>query len=183
MSARYFNTVFLLILLIFPAKQIVSADSTLDAPRSQKLQAAFTNQFLKFVSWDPEYIQDSFVLCVLSDKDGLTKEMLALNGKVTIWGNLQVKTYGAAITLTELADCKGVYVDTGFPYQALKASIKQERLLTLVRDDFDDTDLGIFVFLLHDNKLRFKVNLKQAKKKGIQVNASLLLLAVEVIEG
>lgn len=154
----------------------------LDSSYSYKQQVSFSYQFLKFISWEPPLKAKNLVLCVLSGNAKLVGRFQTLNNRNSLWGRILVNNYRSPPSAGQLALCQMVYIDTGYPYHALRSQIVNGRMLTLVREDIDQVGLGVFIFLIKDKKLRFKVNLKQARRKGIHISASLLLLAVEVIE-
>ncbi|HPQ96615.1 MAG: YfiR family protein [Thiothrix sp.] len=154
----------------------------LDSERGYQLQAAFLYQFLKFVSWEPELPAGRFVLCVLSANHQLTRQLQTLDNRNTLWGRIQVRIYPSQPSSRQFAGCESAYIDTGFPYESLRGQMVNNQMLTVVREDLSDLQTGIFIFLIREQKLRFKVNLLEARRRGIRISASLLLLAVEVIE-
>lgn len=148
-----------------------------------QLKAAFLFNFAKFVEWPPEAFggaSSPVVLAILGD-DSKTDAFEALQGKALGDRKLIVKR------IKKIEEIEGVNIvcicssERDRLGQILK-TVEGKPILTV-------SDVGNFVrqggiigFVSNDNKVRFEINLKTARKARLEISSKLLKLAETVVE-
>lgn len=152
------------------------------ADREYKLKAAFLLNFSKFTTWPEEAFaqtSETFDFCVVG-QDPFGSTLRGLETKSV--GGRQVR-----LRLPDsLVETKGCHVM--FVSKSEKGKLDQLQQLTNGQPVVTVSDIqgfssngGIFEFITRKGKLSFIVNNRQAKSNGLQINASLLNLAAEVM--
>lgn len=150
--------------------------------REYKLKAAFLLNFSKFTTW-PELAftqsQDSFRFCVVGG-DPFGSTLHGLTTKKVGGRNIELLYPDSP---AEQKTCHVMYID-----KSEKTRLAQQQVLTNDLPIMTVSDIqgfsrqgGIFEFVTRSGKLSFIINNTQAKKNGLQINASLLNLAAEVL--
>ena len=170
--------IILLYWLVSPA--VIAAG--IDASHAYKLQSDYSYQFLKFVSWKPALNDSKLTFCVLSKKRALISQLSKLTNKKTAWGGIDVRVYKQTPTRKQLSFCNTAFIDADYAYGGIKSVIDSSNMLTISRDDSSIKSIGIFIFFMDGGDLKFKINLRKARNKGIDISSSLLILAAEVVE-
>jgi hypothetical protein len=155
-----------------------AAETTPD--RHAQMTAAYVFNFVKFVEWPPGEFADELVVCFV----GAPEVRAALAASV---GNKQA-TMSAARTKnlvardvpagTSLEECQVIFLS------GTKAVIPKHRAALTIGES-DDFTLrgGIIRLYTESNRLRFIINVDNAKREGIQVSSNLLKLATHVEQG
>lgn len=153
-----------------------------DAVREYKLKAAFLLNFSKFTTWPKEAFartSENFDFCVVG-QNPFGSILRSLETK-SVSGR-QVKLH----LLNSLEEGKGCHLM--FVSKSEKGKLDQLQQLTngqpvVTVSDIQgfSSDGGIFEFITREGKLSFIVNNRQAKRNGLQINASLLSLAAKVL--
>jgi hypothetical protein len=152
----------------------IAADSA--ASRENQLKAGYLLNFAKLVEWPATAPADALTICV----QGASELFVALEA------GLSGKRIGArTLTAYRLADgesrdrCSMLYLDSALPAQARAVP---EHMLALTVSDAKNFARGggIIELFTENNRLRFIINLENAKRAGLRINPSLLQLAASV---
>lgn len=137
--------------------------------------AAYVFNFLKFIEWPERAADETLEVCFVGAAD--VRGALASS-------TLAKKAGSSALIVREarpeesLASCKVIYVDA----EARSIPPHQAALTIGEREDFT-REGGIIRLYTESNRLRFIVNVDNAKREGIQVSSHLLKLATQVEGG
>jgi hypothetical protein len=150
--------------------------------REYKLKAAFLLNFSKFTTWPDEALtrsQESFNFCVVG-KDPFGAILGGLKSKKVGGRNIEL-LYPE--TPAEQKRCHLLFVSRSEKGRLFQLQELTGGLPLVTASDIQGFSRrgGIFEFVTRDGKLSFIVNNNHAKKKGLQINASLLNLAAEVL--
>ncbi len=149
--------------------------------REYKLKAAFLFNFSKFTTWPEKTFTEAgqtFNFCVIGENPfGPALDQLETK-KV---GGRQVRLYHTA-SIAEAKTCHVMFIS-----KSEQSHLAQLQKRTADRPVLTVSDIegfsrqgGIFEFMTKDGRLSFIVNNRQAIHSRLQINASLLNLAVEV---
>ncbi len=171
-----------LILLVVGGIIICSAVSARADGRENlenKLKAAFILNFAKFVQW-PEEIPEGepFRLCILGSESFLSA-FVGVKGKSVAGAPVQLVE---PRTHAEMQGCRLLYFDKE-RYENIEPDFSKlvDKPILLVSDRMGFAQAGGMIeFVMLNDRLGFKINNGRAKKSGLEFNASLLNLAVEV---
>lgn len=154
-----------------------------DAAVEYKIKAAFLLNFAKFINWPEDSFTGEnqlFEVCVLG-----------------------VNPFGSALSAIETRTIGNRKIDLQYVDDVEKAgnchllfiSTSEENNITRIHKALADKTIvmvsdingyassgGIIEFVTRENKLAFKINLSQARKKGLEIHSALLNLATEVIQ-
>ena len=178
---KIFISVLLVILPILYGGEATVAYAD-DKGREYKLKAAFLLNFSKFTTWPKEAFStpgQTFDFCVVGENPFGT----ALDG-------LESKKVGArnvrllnAQSIAEVETCHVLFVSKSEQGNLgqLKQITEGQPVITVSDIKGFSQEGGIFEFITRAGRLSFIVNNKQAIKRGLQINASLLNLAAEVL--
>jgi hypothetical protein len=154
-----------------------------DAAVEYKIKAAFLLNFAKFINW-PE--------------DSFTSENQPF--KVCVLGK---NPFGSALSAIETRSVGSRKIDLQYVDDVEKAgnchllfiSMSEANNITSIHKALADRTIimvsdingyassgGIIEFVTRESKLAFKINLSQAREKGLDIHSALLNLATEVIQ-
>lgn len=157
-----------------PAATVTAAERDLE----YKLKAAFLLNFAKFTTWPVGISRQNFTLCVLGE-DPFGAAFTGIESK-TIAG----KPIELVLTrdITQTGKCQLVYVSAseGGQLDRILQAFNGRPVLMVSDIDAFAADGGIIEFVTQD-RLGFIINLTQAKRAGLKINASLLNLAAKVL--
>jgi hypothetical protein len=147
-----------------------------DEPRNRQAQmtAAYVFNFVKFIEWPEPIASDALEVCFLGAEE--VREALAVSTVAKQAGDRRM-VVRAVQAQESLANCHVVYVDeqTG--------GVSARRALTIGESEGFTRSGGIIRLYTESNRLRFIVNVDNAKREGIQVSSNLLKLATQVEGG
>jgi hypothetical protein len=151
-------------------------------PSEHQVKAAFLYNFMKFVEWPPGMAgpgRGPIVIGVLGrDPFGPVLDE-TFGGKSLAGRKFEVRRY---TTVEELQVCHMLFIssdeDDGRD-RVLKA-LHGTAVMTVSDGRGFVKSGGIIELLLEDNKIRFDINLSEAKKSGLRISAQLLQLARKV---
>jgi hypothetical protein len=151
--------------------------------KAQKLVVAYIFNFGKFVTWPQPKLTDDAELniCVYGD-ESIDLPIDLLNSK-TIQAH-RIKTYWVARG-KPIAHCHILYItESEAPYiSRITREIGDNSILTISQIKGHSHSGDVLIELFYEqNKLRFNINLKAAKQKGLTISSRLLKLAKEVID-
>lgn len=168
--------------LVLWASPIRGAYGDHDSLREEEVKAAFVFNFLKFVEWPEERDGRSVViLCVLATSP-LVDALVALDGKEIRGRPLRVEISGKP---ADLLQCHAVFLGSGVPTEKIAAvleSLRGHPVLTLGDAPGFSVQGGMIGLFKEGNKMRFNINLKEARAVRVKISSKLLQLARHVIE-
>jgi len=158
------------------------AASAENAAREHKLKAAFMLNFSKFTTWPKEAFSQAgqtFDFCV-AGVNPFGSALDALESKQV--GGRKVRLEYVA-SIAEAQTCHVLFVSKSEQenLDQLAAVTTDKPIVTISDIKGFSRQGGMFEFITKDGRLSFIVNNQQATKSGLQVNASLLNLAAEVL--
>lgn len=162
-----------------PAKLLAGTGTT----REYTVKGAFIYNFALFVDWPPNaFASDSapFVIGVLG-KNPFGQALEKMEGQSIKGRKVVVRTLSNA---EEGADCQLVFIsasERGRLHQILALLRKSHVLTVSDLDGFTDAG-GMVNFVTIEDKVRFEINLKEARSAKLRISSQLLKLARDVIE-
>ncbi|SFM78173.1 YfiR family protein [Thermodesulforhabdus norvegica] len=148
----------------------------------ERLKAAFVYNFLKFTEWPSRSDEEDTLLLCTSAPPAMTESLKDLEGRKI--GKRTVKV----LELEKAGNdriCHALFIDdssNNAMVPSLLHKFRNDPVLTIGdRPDFCRMG-GIIQLFREGNKLRFNINLRQARKSGIKISSRLLKLARRVIE-
>ena len=172
----------LLILAVVTCGGITAKAQGKDADREYKLKAAFLLNFSKFTTWPDEAFAQSpksFDFCV-AGQDPFGSTLKGLETKSV--GGRQVRLR-LQESLEETKGCQVIFVSKSEKSKLGKLQEITDGQPVVTVSDIEGFSSfgGTFEFISRAGRLSFIVNNGQAKKSALQINASLLNLAAEVL--
>ncbi len=147
-----------------------------------KIKAAFLLNFAKFITWPKQTFTNTdqpFSFCVLG-RDPFDAALTPLQSRSVAGHSIRVQYLKKP---AETETCQMLFI----------ADSEKENL-TSVLEELDDMAIvtvsdipgfvdkgGIIEFVTREGRLSFRINLAEARKRHLRINASLLNLATEVI--
>jgi hypothetical protein len=165
--------VFLLGAVCSPFAQISQS-----APEHE-IKAAFLFNFTKFVTWPPLPANQAFRVCVAADETTTTAIGEVMKNEVILGRAADMVVVDAA---EEARTCQVLFLGRSANGRAaaMLAAVRSNPVLT-VGDSPDFLDRGgIIQFVLEESRLRFDVNLAQATRVQLSINARMLRVARQV---
>ena len=192
----------LIILLILPAASILAQSQDDSSQRREyKIKAAFLYNFIKFVDWPEEKAvsKNETVMIVIIGKDPFGDAFEPIKNK-KIKGNDTIIKY-----FPGFKELKRIEKDNNSEYENIVAELRKCHLLFICSSEKDNlVDIlslvknhniltvgespgmlevnGIINFLLDENKVRFEINLNNARESKLVIRSQLLRLAKNVID-
>lgn len=153
--------------------------SALAASVEYRVKAAFLYNFTKFIEWPTHGggRGQSFSIGILGE-DPFGSEMEALVGKAVGDGSLKIHRYPSWDDRAVKCDILFVSGSEEKNLLEILRSLDGAPVLT-VGDTAAYARRGVMInFFMEDNKVRFKINLKQAQRADFKISSRLLKLAV-----
>lgn len=180
--------IFLFIIFFLPAvimgtgQRSIAARQQENPPLEYKVKAAFLLNFAKFVTWPEQGAtggEQRFTLCVLG-KSPFGSSLAAIKSRTV--GKRKISLHYID-DMKQAAGCRLLFVSRSEKDRlaVISEALQGKAVLTVSDIEGFLSSGGIIEFVTRDNRLSFKINLAQAKKQGLHINASLLNLATEVI--
>lgn len=179
--AKFFIFVLLTVLTLFYGVGTMVAHADND-DREYKLKAAFLLNFSKFITWPKEAFSphgQTFDFCVVGE-DPFGTALEGLESKKV--GGRKVRLHYMD-SIAEPQTCHLLFVSKSEQSNLgqLQQTIDGRPVVTVSDIQGFSNKGGIFEFINKAGRLSFIVNNKKANQNGLQVNASLLNLAAEVL--
>ena len=152
------------------------------AQSEDQIKAAFLFTFARYVEWPAKSFagpDDSVRICMAGSKEFATVVAQTVSGKSVENRPVQVDTLSA---LSESPGCHILYVGEEVASDAagVASSVSGASVFTVAdRAGFAEQG-GIANFIRTNNKVRFEINPKAAKRAGLKVSSRLLRLATVV---
>lgn len=173
---RFLHLLPLLALLIapFPAGPARSAP-----PSETQIKAAYLVNFAKLFEWPSGALgsgSDPFLVCLISQRDGIALPLNSMAGK-NIQGHALLVKQNAR--LSELRDCRMVVLEAGDENRlpAVLEALADAPALTV--GDFDEFSRrgGMIELAFQDNRIVFDINRDATNRARLSPSAQLLKLA------
>lgn len=171
------GAIYLLFVLLVAAGRasMARADDDLDIGREEQLKAAYLFNFAKFVEW-PASAKGPIRACFIGAQGIYASLTQSAAGKT-------IGTRSILTSLLQVGDswsgCDVIYIDAALdpcvPLHDLAGSA-----LTVSDGDGFTHHGGIIRLFKHDNRLRFDINLDNARRAGLKISSNLLKLASRV---
>lgn len=164
-------------LLLCVLVSVFSTQVKADA-EDQQLKVVYIVNFLKFLSFTRK-TDKGILVCYLADNK--YSEYFSQISGVSVKGKaLRVKKLGEANGINE---CEVLYVDAidNDKAHALIQTAREAGVVDIGNGVEFVEDGGLIGFSVLNNRLRFSINMGQAKSRKIQFSASLLEMAHEVV--
>lgn len=141
------------------------------------IKAAFLVKFLDFISWD-NFKNKSGETITIIGKDPFGKVLDDYVSRVKEKNNLNLKVVRTKYSDTAF-DGQVIFSAETDPSKIAKLieNMKNKRVLTVGEGEQFAKLGGTIAFIIKNNKVRFIINLKSAKKAGIKISSKLLRLA------
>lgn len=143
-----------------------------------KYQSVFIYNFSKYIKWPDDFNNGKFVIGVLGESEILAdmKSMVAAK-KETNGLEMEIRTFSSLVELTE---CNLLFVASDFCPQIrqIQDAISLQPTLIVTDNPGMATKGATINFVEQDSKIKFQLNQKNAKSKGLKVAGSLTSLAI-----
>jgi hypothetical protein len=156
----------------FAAGVCTAQDAT--AQREAHLKAAYVFNFLKFVEWDSSVSRDVLQVCFAGADEVREALGKAATGKTVGTRRVLVRPIAE---IQNAQGCAVIYVDAA--RGANRWSSASSALTIGGTQDFTQTG-GIIRLYTESNRLRFSVNVGNARRAGVQISSNLLKLATQI---
>lgn len=146
--------------------------------RHAQMTAAYIFNFVKFVEWSPGVRADELTVCFVGAPEvraALAASVSAKQATMSTSTRLVARDVSAGNSLNE---CQVLFVG------GERAAIpKHEAALTIGESEDFTHRGGVIRLYTESNRLRFIINVENAKREGIQISSNLLKLATRVEQG
>jgi hypothetical protein len=157
--------------------QLAWADAA-TTQRENQLKAAYLLNFVKFIEWPSLAAGDALNVCFLGASSVYEVLSVGLDGK---------RVNGRALTAreipsgTQVSGCHVVYADAN-KSQELNLTSQDPRLPVLTVSDAKKFALngGVIELFTDSNRLRFIINIDNARRSGLRIGSGLLQLATVI---
>lgn len=151
-----------------------------ETSREAQLKAAYIFNFIKFVEWPSTRSSDNLEICFLGAQDVLDAFSSATAEKTVGTRGMNARSISKQKGNGSVR-CDVLYVDSSEDSDP-KLAVSEPTLT--IGDARDFTRAGGIVRLYMDNnRLRFAINVENAKRARLQVSSNLLKLATQVEQG
>ena len=195
--------VYILIILLLLTAASNSAQSQDDSAQSReyKIKAAFLYNFIKFVDWPEEraVAEDETVMIGIIGKDPFRDAFEPVKNKKVKGNDTVIKYFQGFKELkkleegnsseyenivAELRKCHLLFICSSEKNNLVDilSLIKNHNILTVGETPGMLEVNGIINFLLEENKVRFEINLSNARESKLVIRSQLLRLAKNVID-
>ncbi len=162
---------------------LAGASVAADAPPSREAQmkAAYVFNFLKFVEWQNSESSAPLEICFAGAKDVLDAFVISTADKTVGAREISVRSVSGK-SKDVLARCDALYVDSAEDLGAMLPA-QGRSILTIGDADAFTREGGVIRLHMESNRLRFTVNVDNAKRSGLLVSSNLLKLATRIEQG
>lgn len=146
--------------------------------RHAQMTAAYVFNFVKFVEWPANARTDELTVCFVGAPEVRTALAASLDTKqptMSATARLRTRDVSAGNSFDE---CQVIFVSGD------RAEIPKHQAALTIGEGKDFTDRGGVIRLYTEsNRLRFIINIDNAKREGILISSNLLKLATKVEQG
>jgi len=148
----------------------------------EKIKAAYTYQFTKFVNWPSTAFSDNNTLfvCILG-QENINDEFNSLNQRKIEDRHIKVIQI---FDINDINKCQILYISESEKYRlaTIIEYLNNKPILSISSmQDFAKLG-GIIDFVLIKNKVRFEINMISVKRSQLQVSAKLLEVSIRVFK-
>jgi len=200
MKIRAYNLIFLALALLSMAI-VVKAQDDSTVNREYQIKAAFLYNFLKFVDWPKEKLADSNepVSIGIIGKDPFGNAFAPVKDKENKGRKVTIKRFKTFEELKKsgekdkslldremeaLRKCHLLFISSS-EKEMLKEiidAVKDHSILTVADTQGFLESGGIINFIMEEQKVRFEINVTNARQAKLQIRSQLLRLAKRVVE-
>jgi hypothetical protein len=164
-----------LLLLAAGSARVAHADD-LDIGREEQMKAAYLFNFTKFIEW-PVSAKRPIRICFMGAPGVHASLTASVAGK-------KIGARSIATVVLQAADswlgCDVIYLDASVDANALVQVAPGDAALTVSDADEFTRHGGVIRLFKHENRLRFDINLDNARRAGLKISSNLLKLASRV---
>lgn len=169
---RHFTSIAAFLLTLLSSAAAIGA-----ADREAQLQAGYLLNFAKLVDWPATPAGTAITFCFLGGN--IVHDALATDLEKRSVGTRPVALRHLR-SAAQSAGCDVLYVDAKFPTDKPAGLPKQMHLLTVGNAATFVSEGGMIQLFTEKNRLRFRINIDNARRAGLNVSSSLLQLAASV---
>ena len=171
-TQNVFRPFYLMVLFI-----VVSAHSFAESENNEyNLKAMFVLNFMKYVEWPPESISDKFKIGVVGESNIYQAlQSLVANRKE----NSKIQICKADTDLNEEYQILIITRSENNKIESLSKKYHGKGVLIISEDCKNNNNASINLVNIN-NKIRFEINIKQAKLGGIKISSKLSEMAISV---
>lgn len=145
------------------------------ADRHAQMTAAYVYNFIKFVEWPPSALKEDLAVCFVGAPEVRAALAAASANKQATAKRIVARDVPAG---RSLEGCQVLFLS------GKSAALTAHEAALTIGDSADFTERGGVIRLYTEsNRLRFVINVENAKREGIQVSSNLLKLATHVEQG
>jgi YfiR/HmsC-like len=148
------------------------------ASREDQLKAGFIFNFAKFVDWPNLAAADPLTICFIGGAGIRDAFAASVEGKRV--GSHPVTA--RAISARSASGCQLLFVGADAPASSELINGNAVALLSVGEEQNFNHKGGVIELFTQDNRLRFNVNLDNARRAGLKISSGLLQLASHVEE-
>jgi len=164
--------------LSFLPPLVASAQDRAPPAREDQLKAGYVLNFARFVEW-PESTPTILTLCVAGNS-GVLDALRASEGKIRIGARaVRLREVGPA---DAVSGCNVLYLEMP-NVRRVEQVQPNSATLTVSNDKGFAHSGGAIELFTQDNRLRFIINIENARRAGLRISSSLLQLAAAVEGG
>jgi len=148
-----------------------------------KIKAAFILNFAKFISWPESAFtseKEPFKICVMGD-DPFGSAFSTIKSRSVGRRNIDLRYVDE---VRQAKNCHLLFISSSEKsiFTTILADLHDDAITTVSDIEKFACSGGTIEFVTRENKLAFRINLNQARKRGLEIPSSLLSLAAEVIQ-
>jgi hypothetical protein len=144
------------------------------------VKAAFLYRFADYIEWPPTAFDtptSPVTVCIIGrDPFGPALDMLT-DGERVAGRPIAIKR---AQKLDGAMGCHVAYVDTKNDLASLLQAVEGRPVLTVTNGVDETREHGIINFIIHDNRVRFDIDIRLAAANGLSISSRLLSVALAV---
>lgn len=147
-------------------------------PRTEQLKAAYLFNFVKFVEWPVSAADDSIEICFVGAAGVQRSLQTSVNDKRIGARRVVVRTLNSG---DAAGQCAVIYFesDASRDNQPLLQTVRTTALTVSDAQNFTRSG-GVIQLFTEENRLRFVVNIDNARRAGLRISSNLLKLASSV---
>ena len=181
---RFYGELLFLILLLGTAiTESYAYPAESSALQEHKIKAAYLYKLPHFIEWPSGTFPNEnspFVICVIGKHD-LTNILDSYNGKVLKKRAIKIRQI---TNIEEMGACHVLFISMSEKLRVAEIIALAERIPILTISDLPEfSRVGGMITLINlDDKVRFDINMKAVRQRGLTISSQLLQLAHDVTE-
>lgn len=161
------------------ATALTTSEATAQNPVEYKIKSSLIYNFLKFIEWPPDSVQDTLQLCIVS-KQPYGNALDQLAGEL-----VQGKRIAVDLLSSDNSNSCHVVIFSGEDTKRVTevfSAISNKPVLTIGESDGFISNGGILNFKIVNETVQFQINQGRAKQSRLAISSKLLRLAYSVEE-